>query len=316
MFRLKLVPDDTRFPFMGYKWPAIAGSLALMAISLVLVLTRGLNLGIDFTGGIMLEVGTPEAVPISGVRAALGEAGVAGAGVQEFGATNDFLIRLQTAAEDAAAQAAAVGRVQDALNARFENLTWRRVEIVGPKVSGELIRDGALAVVFAIGAILVYIWFRFEWHFGVAAVAALIHDVTLTIGLFSLTRMQFDLSTIAALLTIVGYSLNDTVVVFDRIRENMRKYRKLPLPELLDLSINATLSRTLMTSGTTLIALFALFFFGGEVIKSFTAAMIWGIFVGTYSSIFIASPLLPFLKLRQTDVSLEGPEGDRPLPQP
>jgi len=314
MFRLKLVPDETHFPFMKYKWQAIAASLLLMAGSLGLVAVEGLNLGIDFTGGIMLEVGTPQPVPTADVRAAVKEGGIAGAGVQEFGATNDFLIRLQSALEDAEAQASGVARVQAALSARFDNLTWRRVEIVGPKVSGELIRDGALAVLFAIGTILVYIWFRFEWHFGAAAVIALVHDVTLTIGLFSLTRMEFDLSTIAALLTIVGYSLNDTVVVFDRIRENMRKYRKMGLDELINLSVNQTLSRTLMTSGTTLLALFALFFFGGEVIRGFTAAMIWGIFVGTYSSIFIASPILKFLKLRTGDVSLEGPPGDKPVP--
>jgi preprotein translocase subunit SecF len=315
MFRLKLVPDETRFPFMKYKWPAIAASLVLMLGSLALTFAEGLNLGIDFTGGIMIEVGSEQAVPIGEVRATMNGLGLGAVGVQEFGATNDFLIRLQTEIGDAEAQAAAVARVQDALAARFDNLTWRRVEIVGPKVSGELIRDGALAVLFAIGAILVYIWFRFEWHFGAGAVAALIHDVVLTIGLFALTRMEFNLSTIAALLTIVGYSLNDTVVVFDRIRENLRKFRKMDIEELMDLSINQTLSRTLMTSGTTLLALFALYFFGGEVIRGFTAAMIWGIFVGTYSSIFIASPLLKFLRLRQSDVSLETPDGDRPVPQ-
>lgn len=311
MFRLKLVPDETHLSFMKWKWPAIAVSLLLMVGSVVLVLSKGLNLGIDFTGGIILEVGTSKPVSITEVRNALNEGGIAGVGVQEFGTANDFLIRLQAAQGNAAAQTAAAARVQKALSSRIDGLVWRRVEIVGPKVSGELILDGALAVLFAIGAILIYIWFRFEWHFGAGAVISLLHDVVLTFGLFSLTHMQFDLSTIAALLTIVGYSLNDTVVVFDRIRENLRKYRKMGLDELMDLSVNQTLSRTLMTSGTTLMPLFALYFFGGEVIRGFTAAMIWGIFVGTYSSIFIAAPLLKFLKLRQSDVALQELEENR-----
>lgn len=315
MFRLKLVPDETHITFMKWKWHAIAVSLVLMVGSVVLVLSKGLNLGIDFTGGIIIEVGTSKPVSISEVRAALNKGGIAGAGVQEFGTANDFLIRLQAARGDAAAQAASAARVQSALSSRIDGLVWRRVEIVGPKVSGELITDGALAILFAIGAILIYIWFRFEWHFGAGAVISLVHDVVLTMGLFSLTYMQFDLSIIAALLTIVGYSLNDTVVVFDRIRENLRKYRKMRLDELMDLSVNQTLSRTLMTSGTTLMPLFALYFYGGEVIRGFTAAMIWGIFVGTYSSIFVAAPLLKFLKLRQSDVATQEPEDHRPLSQ-
>lgn len=315
MFRLKLVPDETHITFMKWKWHAIAVSLVLMVGSVVLVLSKGLNLGIDFTGGIIIEVGTSKPVSISEVRAALNKGGIADAGVQEFGTANDFLIRLQAARGDAAAQAASAARVQSALSSRIDGLVWRRVEIVGPKVSGELITDGALAILFAIGAILIYIWFRFEWHFGAGAVISLVHDVVLTMGLFSLTYMQFDLSIIAALLTIVGYSLNDTVVVFDRIRENLRKYRKMRLDELMDLSVNQTLSRTLMTSGTTLMPLFALYFYGGEVIRGFTAAMIWGIFVGTYSSIFVAAPLLKFLKLRQSDVATQEPEDHRPLSQ-
>ena len=176
---------------------------------------------------------------------------------------------------------------------------------VGPKVSGELIRDGILAVVLAVSAVLIYIWFRFEWQFGVGAVIALVHDVLLTIGMFSLTGLEFNLSVIAAILTIVGYSLNDTVVVYDRIRENLRKYRKMDLKELLNLSLNETLSRTVMTSVTTLIALFSLFFFGGEVIRGFTAAMIWGVFIGTYSSIFIAAPVLLWFELRREPIEAD-----------
>jgi preprotein translocase SecF subunit len=176
-------------------------------------------------------------------------------------------------------------------------IDYRRIEFVGPKVSGELIEAGAIAIVLAVVLMLIYIWFRFEWHFGVGAVIALIHDVLLSIGVFAVTQLEFNLATIAALLTIVGYSINDTVVVYDRVRENLRKYKSKPLPEILNLSINDTLSRTAMTSVTTLLALFALFIFGGAVIKGFVFAMIWGVVVGTYSSVFIAAPLLIILKL-------------------
>lgn len=306
MFRIKLFPDDTHIPFMKYRYPAMGISGLLIVASIVLVLTRGLNMGIDFAGGIMLEVGSPEPLAVGEVRSVVAAQELGAIEVQEFGASNDFLIRIERQQGDAEAQQAAVAQVQEALRAEFGgDLSWRRVEFIGPKVSGELIRDGILAVLFSLGAILVYIWFRFEWHFGLAAVATLAHDVALTIGLFSITGLEFNLSIIAALLTIVGYSLNDTVVVFDRIRENLRKYRKMELAELLDLSINQTMSRTLMTAVTTLIALFALFFLGGTVIQGFTAAMIWGIVVGTYSSVFVASPLLLNFRLKRANVTLE-----------
>lgn len=306
MFRIKLFPDDTHIPFMKYRYPAMAISGLLIIASIVLVLTRGLNMGIDFAGGIMLEVGSPQPLAVGDVRSVVAAQDLGAIEVQEFGNSNDFLIRIERQEGDATAQQAAVAQVQEALRAEFgEDLSWRRVEFIGPKVSGELIRDGILAVLFSLGAILVYIWFRFEWHFGLAAVATLAHDVALTIGLFSITGLEFNLSIIAALLTIVGYSLNDTVVVFDRIRENLRKYRKMELAELLDLSINQTMSRTLMTAVTTLIALSALFFLGGTVIQGFTAAMIWGIVVGTYSSVFVASPLLLNFRLKSANVTLE-----------
>ncbi|MFV2092741.1 MAG: protein translocase subunit SecF, partial [Hyphomicrobiales bacterium] len=195
-----------------------------------------------------------------------------------------------------AAQQNVIKRVKSVLG---DSVNYRRVEVVGPKVSSELIRDGIIAIISAIMAVLIYIWLRFEWQFSVGAVAALVHDVILTIGLFSTLQLEFNLSIIAAILTIVGYSLNDTVVVYDRVRENLRKYKKRPLIELLDLSVNQTLSRTVMTSVTTLLALLALYVFGGEVIRGFTFAMIWGVIIGTYSSVFVAAPLLIILGVKR-----------------
>ncbi len=292
MKRLKLVPDNTSFPFVKYRHIAVGVSVAIMIISVVLLFARGLNFGIDFEGGTVIEIGTKGPADISGLRAQLAELGLGDVQLQRFGEDNDVLIRIGTAhgavVTDDAGQIA-VKKVKDALGTSVE---YRRIESVGPQVSGELIRSATMAVLVAVALMFVYIWFRFEWQFGLGAVLALAHDVLATIGVFALLQMEFNLTTIAALLTIVGYSMNDTVVVFDRIRENLRKYKKMDLGELIDLSINETLARTIMTSATTLIALFALFIFGGEVIRSFTFAMIFGIFVGTYSSIFVAAPVL------------------------
>ncbi len=220
--------------------------------------------------------------------------------MQEFGDPRDILIRFETQPGGEKAQQKAINKVKATLG---EKVDYRRVEVVGPKVSGELTKDGIIAVVVALLGVMIYIWFRFEWQFAVGAVASLTHDVLLTIGLFAFTQMEFNLSIIAAILTIVGYSLNDTVVVYDRVRENMRKYKKTPLPELIDLSINQMLSRTILTSVSTLVALAALYIFGGEVIRGFTFTMIWGVIVGTYSSNFIAAPILIWLgaRLYQTD---------------
>ena len=282
---LKLVPEDTKIRFLHYR-----------------------KVGIDFAGGIMLHIGHEQAIDIGDVRSALLDLELGDISVQEFGLPEEVLIRIEgqgSIEADKIAKASAKAALEGILG----EVDYLREEAVGAKVSGELVINGILAVVFAVMAVLVYIWFRFEWHFGVGAVVALIHDVALTIGLFALTRLEFNLSIIAAILTIVGYSLNDTVVVYDRIRENLRKFRKMEIVDLLDLSINQTLSRTVMTSLTTLIALFSLFIFGGEVIRGFTAAMIWGVFVGTYSSVYIASPILIYLKLERTDMSLEGTGG-------
>ncbi len=295
---LKLIPDNTHIKFIDYRKIAYIFSLTLIVFSFGLYFNKGLNYGIDFEGGIMIEIGTENAADISAIRSAMNNLNMGDVKVQEFGAHNDVLIRLEQ--QNGLTVDQVVEKVRAILPTVIEgDISYRRTETVGSTVSKELIADGIMSVFLAIGAVLIYIWFRFEWQFGIGAVAALFHDVILTIGMFSFTGMEFNLSTIAAILTIVGYSLNDTVVVYDRIRENLRKFRKMPLAELLDLSINDTLSRTTMTSFTTMIALFALFFLGGEAIHGFSAAMIWGIFVGTYSSIFIASPILLLVELRR-----------------
>ena len=229
--------------------------------------------------------------------------------IQEFGAPDDLLIRLPEQEGGPEAQQAAIDKVREMLEEVYEQaddpVEYRRTEFVGPQVGEELKRKGMYAVLFSILGMLVYIWFRFEWQFSAAAIAALIHDSLATIGLFALTQMEFNLSTVAAILMIAGYSVNDTVVVFDRIRENLRKFKKMPIFELLNLSINQTLSRTLMTSGTTILALVALWFFGGEVIRGFVDALIFGILIGTYSSIFVASPLLTFMNIRHNKAGSE-----------
>lgn len=309
---LKMVPEGTNIKFLKWKKVALAFSVAMMLGSIGLFAAFGLNIGIDFAGGTMIQVKTEAPADVGQFREIIGGLELGDFSIQEFGSNQEFLIRIQSDADDKENQAAIARLVKDALNAQIQGLSFEREEFVGPKVSEELVRDGILAVLFAVGAVLIYIWFRFEWHFGVGAVIALAHDVILTIGFFAVTRLEFNLSIIAAILTIIGYSLNDTVVVYDRIREKLRKYRKMELEDLLDMAINKTLNRTVMTSVTTLLALFALFFFGGEVIRGFTAAMIWGVFVGTYSSIFIATPLLVYLKLKQSDVSLGDVETTTP----
>lgn len=286
---LKIVPDDINISFMPFRKVFLTLSAIAVAVSLVMVFVKGMNFGIDFQGGILVEVRMPQAADLGQMRSQLGALGLGEVNLQEFGTPTDVLIRVAAQEGDASAQQAAVAAVKNALGT---NVDYRRVEFVGPKVSSELLLDGILAVSAAIIAMLIYIWLRFEWQFGLGAVAALTHDVFLTLGIFSLLGLEFNLSTVAAVLTIAGYSINDTVVVFDRIREDLRKFKTKPVPELLNGSINATLSRTVMTSVTTLVALGALFFLGGEVIRDFSFAMIFGVLVGTYSSICVAAPLL------------------------
>ncbi len=302
---LRLIPNKTDIKFIRFRMIAMVISVALLLASAGMFFVVGLNYGIDFKGGTLIEVGTEGPADIGAIRGILSPLGFGEVEVQEFGAPDDVLIRIEeqsgggTEREAELAQQAAVTATRAALDAAFPGIEYRRVEVVGPKVSGELVKAGTIAVVLAVLAVFVYIMFRFEWQFALGAVFALTHDVILTIGVFSLFKLEFNLSIIAAILTIVGYSLNDTVVVYDRIRENLRKYKRMPLQNLLDQSINDTLSRTVMTSVTTLLALLALYIFGGEVIRGFTFAMIWGVLVGTYSSIFIASPVLLMLGVKR-----------------
>jgi preprotein translocase subunit SecF len=274
----------------------MAFSALLVAASVFMFLSKGLNYGIDFKGGIMLEVRTEKAANIAGMRTTLGDLGLGEVSLQEFGQPTDVLIRIQRQDGGEKAQQEAVNTIKAALGSSVE---YRRTEFVGPKVSDELFWDGLTAVGLAVLAILMYIWFRFEWQFGLGAIVALSHDVITTIGIFALMGFEFNLSTVAAVLTIAGYSINDTVVVFDRVRENLRKYKKMPFPELLNNSINQTLSRTVITSVTTMLALLALYFLGGEVIRDFSFAMIWGVLIGTYSSIFLAVPILLNLNIKR-----------------
>lgn len=307
MWHLRLIPDVPRIAFMRRKLIFFLLSAFLAAGSVVLLTTGGLNLGIDFAGGTLIEVKTPGPADLAKMRGVLSGLGLGEMALQEFGEPEDVLIRIERQAGGAEAQEAAVEKVKGALAGTLgEGVDYRRVEFVGPKVGSELIRDGILAVAISILAMLVYVWFRFELPFGIASVAALLHDMITSAGVFALTGFEFNLSIVAALLLIVGYSMNDTVVVFDRVRENLRRYKNMPLSELIDRSINETLSRTVITAGTTLLALLSLFIFGGEVIRGFSFAMIWGVLVGTYSSIFIASPLLLYLRVKRAAKEEEG----------
>lgn len=298
MWTLKLIAADTKVKFVRYRVMAFVLSVLLIIGSIGAFTSNGLNFGIDFKGGTLIEISSEAEIDIAQLREQLTGLNIGEVQIQQFGTPSDALIRVSEDEEAVSAQGglSAVESIRNELQGRFE---IRRVEIVGPQVSGELIQTGILAVLAAIISMLIYIWFRFEWQFSVGAVLALVHDVVLTIGIFSLLQLDFNLSILAAILTIVGYSMNDTVVVYDRVRENLRKFKKMPLDELLDVAINETLSRTAMTSVTTLIALIALYTLGGEVIRGFTFAMIWGVLVGTYSSIFIASPLLLHLGVKR-----------------
>ena len=298
MKTLKLVPSTPDFKFVRYNRRAFVVSSVLIIGSLVAFLMQGLNFGIDFKGGILVEISSSEPVDIGNLRGRMQMLELGEVQIQQFGTPTDVLIRVAEAdgAVSTERDLTAVDEIRRDLEGEFE---IRRVEIVGPQVSRELVQTGLLAVVAAISSMLIYIWFRFEWQFSVGAVMALVHDVILTIGVFSLLQLDFNLSILAAILTIVGYSMNDTVVVYDRVRENLRKYKKMDISELLDIAINQTLSRTVMTSVTTLLALIALYTLGGEVIRGFTFAMIWGVLVGTYSSIFIAAPLLIYLGVKR-----------------
>ena len=293
---LRIVPDHTTFSFMRFRRYSFPFSAVLSVISVWAFFFISMNFGIDFTGGTLIEMQSRLGkADISLVREAATDLAVGEVEVQEFGTQGGVSIRFGLQPGGEKAQQAVMERVKTVFEKDYE---FRRIEVVGPRVSGELVQSGTLGVVLSIGAVLVYLWFRFEWQFAVAAVIATLHDLVLTIGFFAISQIEFNMTSIAAILTIVGYSLNDTVVVFDRIRALLRRYKAMPPADLLDLSINTTLSRTLMVSLATALALVALVIFGGSVIKSFSWAMFFGVIVGTYSSIFIAAPVLIYLGVR------------------
>ena len=312
---LKLVPDNTNIDFMRWRNFALLLSFAATIASLVLIGVRGLNLGIDFVGGQQVRVSFAQPVSIEQLRARIDTLGVGEATIQEFGGGNGYVIRLPRPDGPEAAANAVVTKVRAFLPTAFPGAVVSAGESVSGKVSQELAKDGALAILFAMIGIALYIWIRFEWQFGVGALVTLFHDVAMTLGFFSLTQLPVDLNVVAAVLTIVGYSLNDTVVIFDRIRENLRKFRKMAIVPLLNQSLNETLSRTIVTSLSILLALGALLLLGPDVIFGLTIAIFLGIFIGTYSSIYISAPILVWLGV-QPDSFLKTDDKDEPLHQP
>src|ERR1700752_835850 len=290
---VRIVPDDTKFDFMQFRRISFPISALLSIVAIVLFFHPGLNLGIDFRGGTLMEIQTKAPADIAQMRTTLGGLGIGEVQLQGFGGPRDVLIRVAQQPGGEQAQQAAVDKIKGALGADME---YRRIEVVGPRVSGELLSYGTLGLITAIGAILIYLWFRFEWQFALGAMIANVHDLVLTLGFMAVMQVDFDLTSIVALLTILGYSLNDTVVIYDRIREMLRRYKKLPMPDLLNISINSTLSRSIITHVTVAMALLALLLFGGQAIHSFTATMMFGVLLcGTYTSVFIASPILIYL---------------------
>jgi len=346
MYRgLHLIPHDTRIDFMRYHKVTFALSMIMVVGSILLIAFKGLNFGVDFAGGILMEVTAPEPPDLGSLRSELSKLALGEASLQQFGKPQTLLIRLQhqnygeadlaAAAEklkterkgiakdeldrlapiyaEQEAQQRAIAAVKTALGASF---AYDRTEFVGPKVGSELIHDAILATILALFGIMAYVWFRYEWQFGVNCLVALAHDCITTVGLFALIGWQFDLTTVAAVLTIAGYSVNDTVVIYDRIREELRRYKKMPLGELLSMSINRTLSRTVMTSGLTLLSVIAILFFGGEVLRGFSLAMTWGIVIGTYSTICVASPMLIYMNLRREKVGTMRPDAEKAASRP
>jgi len=317
-FRLRLVPEKTNYDFFGWATVTFGASVVAVVVSIILTIVLGLNFGIDFRGGTTIRTESTQAVDIGAYRAAitplnLGDVSITEVFDPNFRADQHVaMIRIQAQATGEAITPDTINAVKAALQAHDPKIDFTSVESVGPKVSGELIKTAIYAVLAATLAIVCYVWLRFEWQFAIGAVASLIHDVVITVGLFAVLQMKFDLTTIAALLTILGYSINDTVVVFDRLRENLIKYKKMPLRDVMNLSVNETLSRTLMTSGTTLIALASLLIFGGDVIRGFVFAIFVGIILGTYSSIYVAKNIVLFLGVkRDWSKPADGPEGPK-----
>jgi len=291
---LRIVPDDTKFDFMRFRRISFPASALLSILAIALYFFHGLNFGIDFVGGTLMEVQSKSGpADLAKMRETVSGLGLGEVQLQQFGGPTNVLLRVAQQPGGEQAQQAAVAKIRQALG---DSVEYRRVEVVGPRVSTELLAYGTIGLVFAILSILVYLWFRFEWQFALGAMVANVHDIVLTIGFMSVTQIDFDLTSIAALLTILGYSLNDTVVIYDRIRENLRRYKRLPMADLLNSSVNSTLSRSIITHVTVTLALLALLLFGGRAIHSFTATMMFGVvLVGTYTSVFIAAPILIYL---------------------
>jgi len=295
---IKLVPDDVNIDFIGQRYFAFAVTFAMIVASIFLISTRGLNYGIDFTGGTLIEIATTQTPDLAALREDLNNLELGEISLQEFGNANTLLIRVPGQGTDPAVQKAAIDSVRGIIDADYAGADYRRVEFVGPQVGEELKKKGFYAILFALLGIMAYVWVRFEWQFGLAALISIAHDVVAVLGFMALTGMTFDLSTLAAVLMVAGFSINDTVVIFDRIREIMRKHRKMDLKEVCNVAINQTLSRTVMTSMLTLLALLALWWFGGEVIQGFVDALLFGFIVGTYSSVYVAAALLLYMNLR------------------
>ena len=314
-WRLRLAPEKTNIDFFRWQWITFGGSFVAMAASIILVAVMGLNYGIDFRGGTTIRTESTLAVDVGSYRAALEPLGLGDVSISEvfdptFGPDQHVaMIRIQAQSDAEAMPPETVQRIQTALQAVDPAITFPQIESVGPKVSGELIWTATLAVLAASVGIGIYIWFRFEWQYGVGAVVALAHDVIVTVGVFALFQLKFDLTIVAALLTILGYSVNDTVVVFDRLRENLIKYKAMPLRDVMNLSVNETLSRTLMTASTVLISLIALLVFGGDVIRGFIFAITFGVLIGTYSSIYVAKNVVLMIGLDRSEKPKGGAGG-------
>lgn len=302
---IQLIPENTKIDFFGHRFYGLLASFIIIGGTILCLATKGLNFGIDFTGGTLIEIAVEGTPDVSALRHDLNELGLGEVSIQEFGSPQNLLVRMPQQEGGPEAQQAAIESVHRVIDTKFGEgkVDFRRTEFVGPQVGGELKKTAMWAIIFSIIGIMGYVWFRFEWQYGVGAIVALVHDVVGTVGLFSLTQMQFDLATLAAVLLVAGYSINDTVIIFDRVRENLRKYKKATVGDMINLSINQTLNRTAMTTLTTMLALLALYLFGGEVIRSFVAALFFGIAIGVHSSYFIACPPLHYLKVRRSTVN-------------
>jgi preprotein translocase subunit SecF len=288
---LRIIKSSTNINFMRIKKLTLFVSTILFVLSLSLIFIKGLNLGIDFTGGTLIEVRFKENIDLNNLRTKMNKLNLGEIQLQTIGNENDIIFKVQ---DNKNKQIQTVQIIKESLS--DQSVEYRRTEFVGPKVGSELVNAGIIAVIFSLIGILIYIWIRFQWNFALGAIIALIHDVILTLGFFSVLQLEFNLATVAAVLTIAGYSINDTVVIYDRVRDSMRKYKQITFDEVINISLNSTLTRTLMTSLTTLLALIALLTFGGIVISSFIIALIWGVLIGTYSSMYVASPILTYLR--------------------